>query len=128
MTWKPARSTEMTSPLPKRGEVWRVNFDPTCGAEIMKIRPTVVISSNALGKLPLKIVVPITGWKSGFADDIWHIKLTPTPENGLTKDSAVDLFHVRGVDLLRFIAPIGKLAEVEVEEIVQALAIVVELN
>jgi mRNA interferase MazF len=118
----------MTSTLPKRGEIWRVNFDPTLGAEIMKIRPAVVISSNALGKLPLKIVVPITGWKSGFADDIWHIKLTPTSENGLTKDSAVDLFHIRAVDFLRFIDRVGKLTAVEVEEIVQALAIVVELN
>ena len=118
----------MISPLPIRGEVWRINFDPTLGAEIKKIRPAVVISSNALGKLPLKIVVPITGWKSGFADDIWHIRLTPAPENGLTKESAVDLFHVRGVDLLRFIDRVGKLTAVEVEEIVQALAIVVELN
>jgi mRNA interferase MazF len=118
----------MTIPLPKRGEVWRINFDPTLGAEIMKIRPAVVISSNALGKLPLKIVVPITGWKSGFADDIWHIRLTPTPENGLTKESAVDLFHVRGVDILRFIDRVGKLTAVEIEEIVQALAIVVELS
>jgi len=37
---------------PKRGEIWLVNFDPTVGAEIKKIRPAVVISSDGVGKLP----------------------------------------------------------------------------
>ncbi|MDD1438227.1 type II toxin-antitoxin system PemK/MazF family toxin [Dolichospermum sp. ST_sed10] len=47
---------------PKRGEIWLVNFDPTVGAEIRKIRPAVVISSDAAGRLPIKLVAPITGW------------------------------------------------------------------
>ena len=55
----PSRTT------PKRGEIWRVNLDPTIGAEIKKIRPVIVISSDAVGKLPLKLVVPITEWKAG---------------------------------------------------------------
>ena len=48
----------MTPRSPKRGEIWRVDFNPTKGAEIQKQRPAVVISSDALGKLPLKIVAP----------------------------------------------------------------------
>ena len=46
--------------LPKRGEIWLVNLDPTVGAEIQKTRPAIVISSDYIGKLPLKLVVPIT--------------------------------------------------------------------
>ena len=42
-----------------------MNLDPTIGAEIKKIRPVIVISSDAVGKLPLKLVVPITEWKAG---------------------------------------------------------------
>jgi len=40
--------------LPKRGEVWLVNLDPTVGAEIRKTRPAVVVSSDAVGILPVK--------------------------------------------------------------------------
>ncbi|ACB53253.1 putative PemK-like protein [Crocosphaera subtropica ATCC 51142] len=39
--------------LPKRGEIWLVNFDPTLGSEIRKTRPAIVISSDAAGKLPI---------------------------------------------------------------------------
>nr|WP_310487775.1 type II toxin-antitoxin system PemK/MazF family toxin [Chamaesiphon sp. VAR_69_metabat_338] len=43
--------------LPRRGEIWLVNLDPTVGAEIQKTRPAIVISSDYIGKLPLKLVV-----------------------------------------------------------------------
>ncbi len=33
---------------PVRGEVWRVNFDPTQGSEMRKIRPAVVISDTPI--------------------------------------------------------------------------------
>jgi hypothetical protein len=36
-----------------RGEVWLVNPDPTVGAEIQKERTVVIISNDAIGKLPL---------------------------------------------------------------------------
>jgi mRNA interferase MazF len=47
----------------KQGEIWLINLDPTLGAEIKKIRPAVIVNDDALGKLPLKIIVPITDWK-----------------------------------------------------------------
>lgn len=46
--------------MPLRGEVWRIRFDPAEGTEIRKVRTAVVISENAVGRLRLKIVVPIT--------------------------------------------------------------------
>ena len=39
----------------KQGEVWIINLDPTIGSEIKKARPAIVVSDNALGKLPLRI-------------------------------------------------------------------------
>ena len=45
---------------PKRDEIWDVDFDPPKGAEIGTNRPAVVISEDAVGRLPLQIVVPIT--------------------------------------------------------------------
>ena len=51
---------------PKRGEIWRVNFDPTIGTEIRKTRPAIVLSSDAVGRLPIKLVAPVTDWKDRY--------------------------------------------------------------
>ena len=52
-----------------RGEVWVVNLDPTIGAEIRKTRPVVVVSSDAMDALPLKLVAPLTEWKDYLAQN-----------------------------------------------------------
>jgi mRNA interferase MazF len=77
-------------PSPKRSEVWLVNFDPTVGAEIKKTCPAVVVSSDAIGRLPVKLIAPITDWKDHYAQNIWHVRIDPDSSNGLTKVSAVD--------------------------------------
>jgi mRNA interferase MazF len=74
-----------------RGEVWLVNLDPTIGAEIRKTRPVVVVSSDAIGALPIRLVAPLTEWKDSFAQNVWHVKVVPNSINGLTKTSAVVL-------------------------------------
>ena len=37
-----------------RGEIWKVNLDPTIGAEINKARPVLIVGNNRIGKLPLR--------------------------------------------------------------------------
>jgi mRNA interferase MazF len=122
-----ATSLSTSSPRPRRGEVWLVDFDPTKGAEIQKRRPAVVISSDAVGKLPLKLVAPITNWSNAFEGNLWHVRLDPTAQNGLTKTSAADALQIRSVSLDRFTAQLGRISHQELEDIVQALAAVVEL-
>jgi mRNA interferase MazF len=113
-------------PVPKRGEVWLANFDPTVGAEIKKIRPAIVVSSDGVGKLPIKLIAPITDWKEYFNNNIWHIKIEPDDNNGLTKVSAVDVLQLRGMDIKRFIRQIGTVSPLVMEEIVIAIAAIVE--
>jgi mRNA interferase MazF len=43
------------SSIPKRGDIWLTNFDPTVGAEIKKVRPAIIVSSDGVGKLPIKM-------------------------------------------------------------------------
>lgn len=112
--------------MPKRGEIWLVNFDPTLGAEIKKVRPAIVISSDAVGKLPIKLISPITDWKSYFSLNFWHIKIEPDVTNGLTKVSAIDTLQLRSVDLQRFIRKLGSVSEVQMLEITKAIVTVIE--
>ena len=43
-----------------QGEIWLVDLEPTIGAEMNKIRPALIINDSELGRLPLKVIVPIT--------------------------------------------------------------------
>ena len=61
---------------PNRSEIWLVNLEPTVGAEIRKTRPVVVISSDAIGKLPIKLIAPITDWKPRqFKDEMQRLEI-----------------------------------------------------
>jgi len=60
-----------------------VDFNPTVGAEISKVRPAVVLSSDSVGKLPIKLVAPVTGWNDGFASNLWHVRVNPNRQNSL---------------------------------------------
>ncbi|NMG19033.1 type II toxin-antitoxin system PemK/MazF family toxin [Brasilonema bromeliae] len=111
---------------PKRGDIWLVNFDPTIGAEIKKIRPAVVISSDAVGKLPIKLIAPLTDWKPYFADNLWHVKIEPDMANNLTKASAIDALQLRGVDLQRFIRKLGIVSDITMSAISTAIVTVIE--
>ena len=116
----------MNTKMPRRGDIWLINVDPTVGAEIQKTRPAVVLSSDALGKLPLKIIVPITDWKDYFEENVWHVKIEPEKETGLRKISAVDTLQVRSVDTKRFLKRIGICTKDLISEITSALVALIE--
>ncbi len=116
-----------TSPLkPKRGEVWRVNLDPTIGAEIKKTRPAVVISSDAIGVLPVKLIAPITTWNDSFAGKLWLVPIAPDETNGLAQKSVIDTLQIRGVSTTRFVEKVGQVPTSILEEIAAAVAVVIE--
>lgn len=91
----------------KQSEIWLIDLDPTRGAEIQKRRPAIIVNDNALGKLPLKIIVPITDWKERYNVAPWMIKLNPNNLNGLSKESSADCFQIRSVAQERLIKKIG---------------------
>ena len=110
----------------KRGEIWSVRLDPTLGAEIRKTRPVVVVNSDAIGVLPIRLVAPLTEWKDYFTHNIWHVRVMPDSANGLSKPSAVDALQLRGVDTQRFVRRIGNASEAVMRSIVRAIAEIIE--
>ena len=91
----------------KQGEIWLVSLDPSVGAEIKKTRPAVIVNDNTLGRLPLKIIVPITDWKDRYSIAPWMVKIVPDKKNGLSKESSADCFQIRSVAEERCVKKLG---------------------
>ena len=70
-------------------------FGPDHRAELRKTRPAVIVNDDAIGILPLKVIVPITDWKDRYAVAPWMVRLEPDATNGLEKPSAADAFQAR---------------------------------
>jgi len=109
-----------------RGEIWQVNLDPTLGKEMRKSRPAVIISSDSLGKIGLRIIVPITTWKAEFARYPWMIRIVPDAQNGLSHESGANALQVRSVDQARLVLRTGEVSASVMEDIVAAVAICIE--
>ncbi len=90
-----------------------------------KTRPAVVMNLPSIGRLPLRIVVPVTDWKPSYSTVPWLVYLKNTKRNGLDKESAADCFQVKSVSLMRFASKLGELRADEVEEISAAVALCV---
>ncbi|MBX9582501.1 MAG: type II toxin-antitoxin system PemK/MazF family toxin [Gemmataceae bacterium] len=117
----------MTEPI-ARGRVWDVQFDPQVGSEMASRHPAVVVSSDAVGVLPLRIVVPITGADLVRKQRPWHVLLQPTAGNGLTKPSVADTFQVKSVAVERFVKCRGQLTAEELAEVLAGVALCLELG
>jgi len=111
----------MTANPPRRGEIWNVNFDPTIGAEINKLRPALVVSPDSVGKLPLIIVVPVTSWGEQFEALPWVVRLRASQENGLSRTSGVDCFQVKSVSRARLTERLGIVTADELELVVNGI-------
>ena len=112
----------------KQGDIWLINLDPTLGTEIKKTRPAIIVSDDSLGKLPLKVIVPLTDWKDRYEIAPWMIKIKANQNNGLNKDSSADYFQVRSVSNERFLKRIGSIAEESMLDIRIGLSKVLSLE
>lgn len=106
----------------KQNEIWLINLDPTTGAEIKKTRSAIIVNDNALGRLPLKVIVPVTDWKDNYTISPWMVRLVPDEENGLTKHSSADCFQIRSVSNERFIKKLGQINEITAEKIKSSIS------
>ena len=108
----------------KQKEIWLINLDPTIGAELKKTRPCIILSSDVIGILPLKVIAPITDHKPRYDKVPWMVKLSPNSTNNLDKASVIDLFQVRSVAKERLVKKIGEISVEELKQCRKALEIV----
>ena len=114
-----------TDPAPRRGEVWLVDMEPSVGAEMTKFRPCVVVSRDSVGRLPLRLIVPLTTWQPQFATISWLVQITADPGTGLRNESAADTFQMRSFSLLRFQRKLGELSSEQMRVIAETIAFTV---
>ena len=110
-----------------RRDIWLINLEPAIGAEIKKTRPAVIVNDDAIGILPLRVILPITEWKDKFQIAPWMVKLEANRENGLNKNSAIDAFQIRSVSVSRFVQKIGFVSEETMQQLSQAVKLVLAM-
>ena len=117
----------------KRGQIWWVDLDPTVGSEIQKPRPCVIVSSDAIRKLPVRIVVPLTG-STPSKNSLFHVPIEINDAisldglAGLTKDSVANILQIRCVSDERFKEYLAEMSADKMEEITHAIANIVEFE
>lgn len=94
--------------VPKRGEIYLVNFDPTVGSEVKKTRPALVLQNNVANRYsPVVIVAALS---SHVAQKIYPTEvLIEHPEGGINNRSAILLNQIRTIDKQRLVKKLGML-------------------
>jgi mRNA interferase MazF len=111
----------------KQNEIWLIDLDPTKGSELQKTRPGIIVNSNSLGKLPLKVIIPLTDWKDHFVSSPWMVRIVPSSKNGLSKISSADTFQIRSLSQQRLIKKIGTIEDEYSDEIKEAIRRILEI-
>lgn len=122
MVFTRRRGMRVQDLIPKRGEIYLVNFDPTIGAEIKKTRPALVLQNDIGNKYsPVTIVAAIT---SAIDDKSYPTEVVvEASDSGLSKKSLILLNQIRTIDKKRLIKRIGKVDEEILRKVDQALQI-----
>jgi len=105
----------------RRGEIYFVDLNPTKGNEQTGTRPVLVLSIDAINKLPLVITV-VVGTKG---ENISHnyptnVRVSPS-ESGLPMETVFLCFQIRSIDSVRFPKqPAGKVSDETMRKIENA--------
>lgn len=91
----------------KQGEIWYIDFNPTIGKEINKIRPAVIIDDDYLASCHMRFVMPLTTWQDKFADLPWIKQINPNKLNGLKNISGINVQQARYISTQRFVNQVG---------------------
>jgi len=121
MVW---RMTEHVS-VPRRGEIWMTDLDPTRGHEQAGKRPALVVSADILNRGPagLIIVLPLASRAKGIRS---HVPLNP-PEGGVRKPSFIKCEDVRSVAIERLSKCLGAVTAETMQAVEYRLRILMDL-
>lgn len=95
--------------VPRRGDIYLVEFDPARGHEIQKTRPAVVIQNDVSNRYsPITIVAAISS-HFGSPPYLREVVLGAGARTDLSRPSAVILNQIRSIDRERLLKRIGRI-------------------
>ncbi len=114
-------------PSPRRGEIWDVNWSPSRGAEQQGTRPALIIQNdrgNASSSYPLTIVASMSRTERELP---LHVRISPSPENGLTYDTDVKCEQLLTIEKTRLLRRRGTISDEEMRHVDTALRLSLNL-
>ena len=114
--------------LPKRGEIWLLDWSPSRGSEQAGFRPALIIQTDAANSNPnypntIVLAVSTKGKPVPF-----HVALTPNKFNGLTEASFVKCEQILTVAKERLVKRLGVIDAGELQRINRAVRLVLEVG
>ena len=96
----------------ERGEIYFVDLNPVKGREQAGRRPVLVISVNAINRLPLVVTVVVGTSGANVTRDYPSNVRVPASESGLPTETVFLCLQLRSIDPGRFAGPpAGKLSD-----------------
>ena len=111
----------------KRGEIYLVNFNPRRGNEVGKLRPALIIQSDALNEVehPTVIVLPLTTKLM----DLHLLRYRVTKRGRLQQDSDILCDQIRAIDIQRIKSPpLARLDETELMQIEEKVKLILDFS
>ena len=115
----------MTTQVPRRGDIWLVDFGSPIGHEQGYRRPAVVVSADRLNasRSGLVIVVPVTRTRRGLPS---HVELD-ADETGLQETSYAKGEDVKSVSVQRLVHRIGRVPDVGIHRLAAVLKVLLDM-
>ncbi len=93
----------------KKFDVYWVDFDPSLGSEIQKIRPAVIISpSDVNKKINTVVILPMTTKKHNWSTRV------PLLFDGKEGEVAID--QIRAIDKQRLVKKLGSIEDTDIQD------------
>lgn len=102
----------------QRGEIYFVDLNPVQGREQAGRRPVMVLSADAINRLPLVVTVVVGTKGENLPRDYPTNVRVAAAESGLPMETVFLCFQLRSLDPKRFVgSPVGKLSPALLERV-----------
>ena len=106
-------------PLPRRGEIWIVDFNPGRGSEQLGQRPALVLQNDAGNENPRYPNMIVLAMSTKGKPVPFHIGIQPSRQNGLRETTYVKCEQVLTLSKSRLLGDkaIGRLSPAEMQKV-----------
>lgn len=109
-----------------RGEIWELELPGSRENTPAKMQNVILLSSDSLGVLPLRIAVPIIPWLDRYSSVPWMVRVPPVLHSGLDAPAAADAMRVFSAPSAWYHRRLGELPRSIVDQIASAVSLVIE--